>query len=318
MFEDQPPFGADEKCRAAFFGDHPLGPQRAGHGGRHRGPAARRRCATTSAAAMRRATSSWPRPAASISSALVADCQRACGGWEPADSPARSSNRPRPRNGFQRLARASATQQYLLQMSLGPAAADDDRYAAKVLAIILGDDSGQPALLGARRSGHRRSGRAGPRRIPRGGRLRHADQLRPEDADEVYERAMRVYRDGPCRGRHRGRTAAGEEQGPLATRALQRAARPADVQRRRRLGLSPRISLAAGKPISTYCRDHVGRNSRHAGSLSLLIERRFKYWAMTALTRSAKWWEARLSRPIYQWIFDISAARDVVSSPHRP
>ena len=25
MFEDQPPFGADEKCRAAFFGDHPLG-----------------------------------------------------------------------------------------------------------------------------------------------------------------------------------------------------------------------------------------------------------------------------------------------------
>ena len=27
-------------------------------------------------------------------------------------------------------------------MSLGPAAGDDDRYAAKVLSIILGDDSG--------------------------------------------------------------------------------------------------------------------------------------------------------------------------------
>ena len=25
MYEDQPPFGADDKCRAAFFGDHPLG-----------------------------------------------------------------------------------------------------------------------------------------------------------------------------------------------------------------------------------------------------------------------------------------------------
>ena len=25
MYEDQPPFGADEKCRAAFFGSHPLG-----------------------------------------------------------------------------------------------------------------------------------------------------------------------------------------------------------------------------------------------------------------------------------------------------
>ena len=25
MYEDQPPFGADEKCRAAYFGPHPLG-----------------------------------------------------------------------------------------------------------------------------------------------------------------------------------------------------------------------------------------------------------------------------------------------------
>ena len=25
MYEDQPPFGADDKCRAAYFGDHPLG-----------------------------------------------------------------------------------------------------------------------------------------------------------------------------------------------------------------------------------------------------------------------------------------------------
>ncbi len=25
MYDDQPPFGVDDKCRAAFFGDHPLG-----------------------------------------------------------------------------------------------------------------------------------------------------------------------------------------------------------------------------------------------------------------------------------------------------
>ncbi len=25
MYEDQPPFGADDKCRARFFGKHPLG-----------------------------------------------------------------------------------------------------------------------------------------------------------------------------------------------------------------------------------------------------------------------------------------------------
>ena len=40
------------------------------------------------------------------------------------------------------LAKATATQEYLLQMADGPSATDDDRYAAKLLATILGDDSG--------------------------------------------------------------------------------------------------------------------------------------------------------------------------------
>jgi len=36
----------------------------------------------------------------------------------------------------------TATQQYLLQLSAAPAAEDADRYAIKLLATVLGDDSG--------------------------------------------------------------------------------------------------------------------------------------------------------------------------------
>ena len=40
------------------------------------------------------------------------------------------------------MAREQATQEYLLQLAVGPAAEDPDRYAAKLLATIVGDDSG--------------------------------------------------------------------------------------------------------------------------------------------------------------------------------
>ena len=36
MYDDQPPFGADDKCRAAFFGNHPLGQKRVGYGRQRR------------------------------------------------------------------------------------------------------------------------------------------------------------------------------------------------------------------------------------------------------------------------------------------
>jgi predicted Zn-dependent peptidase len=43
---------------------------------------------------------------------------------------------------FQVLHKETATQEYVLEMADAPAATDPDRYAAKVLSVILGDDSG--------------------------------------------------------------------------------------------------------------------------------------------------------------------------------
>ena len=47
-----------------------------------------------------------------------------------------------PHPGFLAVAKPTASQQYALQLAAGPAAADADRYAAKLLAMVLGDDSG--------------------------------------------------------------------------------------------------------------------------------------------------------------------------------
>ena len=42
MYEDQPPFGADEKCRALYFGEHPLARSVLGTVEEHQRPAGRR------------------------------------------------------------------------------------------------------------------------------------------------------------------------------------------------------------------------------------------------------------------------------------
>jgi predicted Zn-dependent peptidase len=45
-------------------------------------------------------------------------------------------------DGFQSLHKKNASQQYVLQLAAGPTADDPGRFAAKLLATMLGDDSG--------------------------------------------------------------------------------------------------------------------------------------------------------------------------------
>ncbi len=140
MYEDQPPFGADEKCRAAHWGSHPLGQCVLGSlesvGG-------------LSVEAMR---AYWnaryvPGNMALVAAgridfnALARSARRYCGEWEP--SPAsRVVQPPVHHRGFHVLRKESAAQAYAVQMTAGPTATDDDRYAAKLLAAIVGDETG--------------------------------------------------------------------------------------------------------------------------------------------------------------------------------
>jgi len=191
MVEDQPPFGADDKCRAAFFGDHPLGRSVLG---------TRASIEALPVAAMREYFSRRYAPGNIVLAAagrvdfdrLVSDCQRICRDWAAAKCP-RIVEPALPRNGFQRLAKPSATQQYLLHMSLGPAACDDDRYAAKVLAIILGDDSGSRLYWELVDPGIAEVAALSHFEYQGAGVFFTQIHCAPEDAEEVYRCAMQIY-----------------------------------------------------------------------------------------------------------------------------
>lgn len=140
MYDDQPPFGADEKCKAAHFGSHPLGrsvlgtiqsitdlPVEAMRG------YFERRYSPGNIALVAAGRVDF--------AALVETAERVCGKWKPMEAP-RVTPPAAVHRGFQCLHKESATLEYVLALSNGPGSTDADRYAAKILATVLGDDSG--------------------------------------------------------------------------------------------------------------------------------------------------------------------------------
>ena len=140
MYDDQPPFGADDKCRELFYGSHPLGRSILGTS---------ESVSNLSIEAMREYCRRRYSPGNIVLAGagridfdqLTALAERCCGDW-PAEANGRTATPAEVNDGFRSLYKKSAAQQYLMRLSAGPAAEDDDRYAAKLLATILGDDSG--------------------------------------------------------------------------------------------------------------------------------------------------------------------------------
>lgn len=140
MYEDQPPFGADDRCKALHFGQHPLARSILG---------TVESITRLSVEAMRdylvRRYSPGNVTLAAAGkvdfAALVEAADRWCGHWAP--QPAERVVQPATgRDAFLCLHKKGATQEYAIHLADGPSAIDDDRFAAKVLATILGDDCG--------------------------------------------------------------------------------------------------------------------------------------------------------------------------------
>jgi predicted Zn-dependent peptidase len=140
MYDDQPPFGVDDKCRAAFFGHHPLS---------HSVLGTAQSVGGLQVDQMRQYFERRYSPgnmklvgSGRIDFAeLCRTAERICGGWKSMEA-ARQLPSAAPNSGFHLVHKDTATQEYAILMSPGPAATDADRYAAKILATVLGDDSG--------------------------------------------------------------------------------------------------------------------------------------------------------------------------------
>jgi predicted Zn-dependent peptidase len=140
MYADQPPFGADDRVKATHFGKHPLARSVLGTlesvGG-------------LSVDQMRAYFERRYSPGNVVLAAagrvdfaaLVEQAERLCGRWMYYETN-RETPRSNGRGNIETICKPTATQEYILQLSNGPSATDDDRFAAKVLAVVLGDDTG--------------------------------------------------------------------------------------------------------------------------------------------------------------------------------
>jgi predicted Zn-dependent peptidase len=139
-YDDQPPYGAHDRCMVAHFRSHPLGRTVLG--------------STRSVGALtRQQMLDYFRSRYSPGNIVVAltgrvdfaraveQLDRQCGGWEPFDAPRQTPTAPEHQS-FEVYCKEASAQQYVVQIANGPAVEDDRRYAARVLATVLGDDSG--------------------------------------------------------------------------------------------------------------------------------------------------------------------------------
>lgn len=140
MYEDQPPFGADEKCEAAYYGDHPLA-----HSVLGTVDSVGKLPVEAMRAYFERRYSPGNLALAAAGNVdfdeFVRMAERYCGNWAPCPTE-RVLRSAQPHAEFRVLHKESSTMEYVLQLSSAPGAIDDERYAAKILGAVLGDDTG--------------------------------------------------------------------------------------------------------------------------------------------------------------------------------
>jgi len=139
-YDDQPPFGADDRCREFFFNGHPLGRSILGTEQSIRGLKV-----DAMRAYFRRQYGADNVVLAAAGrvdfDALVRSAERSCGHWEPGGA-TRRVEPVKPVEGFHVLKKPIAVQEYVLRLSAAPKADDPERFAAELLGMVLGDESG--------------------------------------------------------------------------------------------------------------------------------------------------------------------------------
>ena len=190
MYADQPPYGGHEKIMADFFGGHPLGQSVLGTVDsvaaltptQMRGYFEQRYSPGNLAVA----------PSGKVDfDELVAQLETHCGHW-----PAVETERVAPpatyREGFETLVQENSTLEYIIQLTPGPARSDPDRFASRVLATILGDDSGSRMYWEFIDSGIAESAGMGNYEYQNGGLMMSVVYCAPETAQDNLNRLNRL------------------------------------------------------------------------------------------------------------------------------
>jgi predicted Zn-dependent peptidase len=192
MYLDQPPFGMDDRIKELHLGKHPLAKSVLGtstsitdlaRDKMHQYFASRYSPGNVFVAAAGKVN--FP--------ALIEQVAARCGDWQPQQSP-RELPRAKSDRRFEVVHRPSATQEYVLQIADAPASEDDDRFAAKLLATIVGDDSGSRMYWELTESGLAESASLGHYEYQGLGMFYTWLSCEPEATQENLELLAAIYR----------------------------------------------------------------------------------------------------------------------------
>jgi predicted Zn-dependent peptidase len=201
MVYDQPPFGADDRCQASFFGTHPLA-------GNVLGSVAS--IEALDIEAMRAYHQHRYTPCTMVLAAsgavdfpaLVESAKRLCGDWPSAgDEPRATSSLPHAAAcpGSDRIVRP-ATQEYAVRMTAAPHEHSPDYWAAGLLATILGDGSGSRLFWSLVDPGLAEQASLSHQDFLDAGLFVTHVSCEPEDADGVLEQILSIYREAAHKG----------------------------------------------------------------------------------------------------------------------
>jgi predicted Zn-dependent peptidase len=122
---------------------------------------------------------------------LIHQAEQHCGQWKAFHAP-REHGLPQPQRAWQVIQKPQAVQQYIIQLAAAPAAEDEDRYAARLLATIVGDETGSRLFWELVDSGLAESASIGVQEYQRAGLFMTGLSCAPENAAENLRRLKDV------------------------------------------------------------------------------------------------------------------------------
>jgi predicted Zn-dependent peptidase len=190
MYADQPPFLMDDYIKEVHFGRHPMARSVLG---------TVESVGALSVDQMRSYFEARYSPGNVFVAAagrvdfdeLVKQVAARCSSWSPQDAP-REKPRSQSKPAFKCVQKESSTQQYILQLADGPASEDGDRYAAKLMAAMVGDDSGSRLYWELVDPGLAESASLGHYEYQGLGMLYTWVSCAPEDAADIFARLRAV------------------------------------------------------------------------------------------------------------------------------
>ena len=243
MYLDNPMSVAYDAAKAAHFGPHPLGQSILGTVDVDRRPEGRPDARLLRPATTARRTSCWPSPARPTGTRSSRWPRSTAASWagRRADAPGR-----RRRSGtgsFQAILRAEDQQQTVIGVADAPPLESDDRYAAQLLATILGDHTGSRLYWALIDPGHADGAELSYQDYNQAGAFYTFLSCEPGETQANLGRIAEVYRTMLAEGLTAERADPGQEQGARPLRPPQRAADGPARLARLPLGLPPRIPL---------------------------------------------------------------------------